>query len=140
MYGPGSERKMGGGNAYIRTIFGIIASNVTKRHLRIIILRAFPALRADGELNVISRVTLRFGRHDERIRQIGVPGEGLVVASIDGGASGGRADGGSGAVIERQFFELEVPVTLKTRLIDTFPGLIFLQKEGAVARCVALIG
>ena len=106
---------MEGGKAYIGTILGIIVSNVTKRHLRIVILRAFPALRADGKLNVIFRVTLRFGRHDERIRQLGVPGEGVAVASIDGGARRGRADRGSGAVIERQFLELEVPVTLKAR-------------------------
>ena len=104
---------MEGGRAYIRTIIGIKASNITKWHLRIIILRAYPALRAGGELNVISRVTLRFGCHSERVGQLGVPGKGLAVASIDGGARRGRADGGSGAVFERQFLEMEVPVTLK---------------------------
>ena len=104
---------MEGEKAYIRTIIGIKASNVTKRDLCIIILRALPALRADGKLNVICRVTLRFGRHNERIGQLSVPGEGVAGASIDGGARRGRADGGSGAVIERQFLEMEVPVTLK---------------------------
>ena len=102
-----------GGEAYVRTIFGIKASNITKWHLRIIVLRALPALRADGKLNVICRVTLRFGRHDERIGQLSVPREGVTGASINGGARWGRADGGSGAVIERQFLQMEVPVTLK---------------------------
>ena len=74
---------MEGGKAYIRTILGIKASNVTKRHLRIIVLRAWPALRANDKLNVICWVTLRFGRHDERVGQLGVPGKGVAGASID---------------------------------------------------------
>ena len=106
---------MEGGKAYNRTPSFIKASDITKWHLRIIILRAWPALCADGKLNVICRVTLRFGRHDERVGQLGVPGKGVAGASIDGGARRGRTDSGSGAVIERQSFELEVPVTLEAR-------------------------
>lgn len=128
------------GKAYIRTIMGIKASNVTKRHLRIIVLRAWPALRANDKLNVICWVTPRFGRHDERVGQLGVPGKGVAGASIDGRARRGRADGGSRAVIERQSFEMEVPVTLKAGRVGTMPGLILLQMEGAIARRVALIG
>ena len=113
MYGPIWGRMTKGGGAYIWTIIGIVASNIAKWHLCIIILRALPALCADCKLNIIRRVTLRFGRHDQRIGQLGIPREGVAVASIDGGARRGRADGGSGAVIERQFLELEVPVTRK---------------------------
>ena len=56
---------MMGGGAYIWTISGIVASNVTEWHLGIIILRALPALCADRKLNAICGVTLRFGRHDQ---------------------------------------------------------------------------
>lgn len=104
---------MEGEKAYIRTIIRIKASNVTIWHLRIIGLRAFPALRADGKLNIICRITLRFGRHNKRIGQLGVPGEGVAGASIDGRARRRRADSGSGAVFERQFLEMKVPVTRK---------------------------
>ena len=94
---------------------GIEISNVTKRHLCIVILGAFPALCTDRKLNVILRVTLRFGRRDERIGQLDVPREGVAVASIDGGTRRRRANGGSSAVIERQSLQIEIPVTLEAR-------------------------
>ena len=89
------------------------------------IIRCLPALRTNGELDVISGVALSLGSDDEATWQLGAPGERILVARADRSAclaivcETQRADDCSGAILHCGLLDVICPFALCAWPVNT---------------------
>ena len=118
-----TRREKGGGETYGRAILGGPPTSLTTRGT--LIIRCLPALCANGELDIISGMALSLGGDDEATWQLGVPGEGVLVARADRSAclaivcKTQRADDCAGAILHGGLLNVVVPCALRAWPINT---------------------